>query len=312
MSAIPHSTTLSGNNEGPHLLITAGIHGDEFEGIFAIYNLIKQIEPSKLSGTLTLIPIANQSAVDNHSRCGEDGKDLARTFPGAPNGSLTEQVAFHLNEIISKADLYIDLHTGGRAMDVYPLCGYGLVKNTANLDTQRRMALAMGLPLIWGTSAELNGRSMSAARDAGVPAIYTEYRGPSPSDPNGITAYTEGCIAVMIEFGMLEKPDDRQPSRNPLTVEDHRPESGHMQVCNPSPIKGLFKPTAQLGQSVESGDLLGIVIDPSTGEEQKVFFDQSGAVIVIRSYPQVDEGDALAVILENYDNPSLPYQLPPC
>jgi len=307
-----HSSTIEGANDGPHLLITAGIHGDEFEGIFAIYNLIRQIDASKLRGTLTLIPIANQSAVDNHSRCGEDDKDLARTFPGDPKGSLTEQVAFHLNDIISKADLYIDLHTGGRTMDVYPLSGYGLVKDTANLETQRRMALAMGLPLIWGTSAELDGRSMSAARDAGVPAIYTEYRGPSPCDPVGVEAYTAGCISVMVEFGMLEKTDHNQPSQDPLIVEDPRPDSGHMQVCNPSPIKGLFEPIAQLGQSVESGDLLGIVIDPLTGKEQKIFFDQSGAVIVIRSYPQVDEGDALAVILENHDNPSLSYQLPPC
>ena len=312
MSIELHSSTIQGLGEGPHLLITAGIHGDEFEGIFAVYNLIRQIDPTQLRGTVTLIPIVNQSAVDNHSRCGEDGKDLARTFPGDPNGSITEQVADHLNDIISKVDLYIDLHTGGRTMDVYPLSGYGLVKDATNLDTQRRMAKAMGLPLIWGTSAELNGRSMSAARDAGVPAIYTEFRGPSPCNPSGVEAYSNGCLAVMAEFNMLDKNSQSRASQPPLIVEDTRSGSGHMQVCNPSPIKGIFESAVQLGQSVESGDLLGTLIDSLTGDEQKVKSSQAGAIIVIRSYPQVDEGDALAVILENNENPSSPYQLPPC
>ncbi len=308
----PHTTTIQGSSDGPHLLITAGIHGDEFEGIFAIYNLIRQIDASKLHGTLTLIPVVNQSAVDKHSRCGEDGKDLARTFPGDPSGSPTEQLADYINEIISKADLYIDLHTGGRSMDVYPLSGYGLVKDTVNLEIQRRMAKAIGLPLIWGTSAELNGRSMSAARDAGVPAIYTEFRGPSPCTPSGVKTYTDGCLAVMAEFDMLEKTEQKQPIQAALIVEDKRPDSGHMQICNPSPIKGLFESSVHLGQSVELGDSLGIVIDPLSGNFEKVECDRSGAIIVIRSYPQVDESDALAVILENCEDSSSPYLLPPC
>jgi len=305
-------TTIEGASAGPHLLITAGIHGDEFEGIFAIYQLIRQIDATNLSGTLTLIPIANQSAVDRHNRCGEDGKDLARTFPGDPNGSPTEQVAAALNDIISTADLYIDLHTGGRTMDVYPLSGYGLVKNTATLETQRRMARAIGLPLIWGTSAELDGRSMSAARDAGVPAIYTEYRGRGSCDPQGVEAYVNGCLAVMAEFEMLEKSVRLPSSTSPVIIEDPRPDSGHMQICNLSPIKGLFEACAQLGHSVKSGDILGIVIDPLSNNEHKVISEQSGIIIVIRSYPQVDEGDALAVILENSENPTSLDQLLPC
>lgn len=307
-----HSSTIEGSSNGPHLLVTAGIHGDEFEGIFAIYQLIRQIDPASLCGTLTLIPVVNQSAVATHSRCGEDGKDLARTFPGDSDGSPTEQVAASLNDVISEADLYIDLHTGGRTMDVYPLCGYGLVNNSATLETQRRMARAMDLPLIWGTSAELDGRSMSAARDAGVPAIYAEYRGRGTCDSKGIGAYVDGCLSVMAEFGMLEKTGQLLQSSHQLVAEDPRPSSGHMQVCNPSPITGLFEPAIELGQFVETGDLLGIVIDPLSGKEQKIVSEQSGSVIVFRSYPQVDEGDALAVILENHDTSSPPYHLPPC
>ncbi|MFK5924505.1 MAG: succinylglutamate desuccinylase/aspartoacylase family protein [Verrucomicrobiota bacterium] len=305
------STTIKGSADGPHLLITAGVHGDEFEGIFAIYQLIQQIKAAELRGTLTLIPIANQSAVDLHQRCGADGENLARTFPGDINGSPTEQVAAAVNEFITAADLYIDLHTGGRIMDVYPLCGYGLVADQNILETQRRMARAMALPLIWGTSADLNGRSMSAARDAGVPAVYTEYRGPTPCKGKGVQAYVDGCLSVMAEFDMLEQKPIT-PTVAATIVEDGHPSSGHMQICNPSPIKGLFINSVQLGQNIACGDLLGKVIDPLTGAEHEIRSKQSGAIIVIRSYPQVDEGDALAVILENHNDTSPPFQLIPC
>lgn len=306
------STTITGSSKGPHLLITAGIHGDEFEGIFAIYHLLRQIDVANLCGTLTLVPVANQSAVDRHSRCGEDGKDLARTFPGDLEGSPTEQIAATLNDVIANADLYIDLHSGGRTMDVYPLCGYGLVDNPATLDTQRQMARAMGLPLVWGTSAALNGRSMSAARDAGVPAIYAEYRGRGSCDPQGVQAYVDGCLAVMARFDMLGNAGKSRQHPHPLIVEDPRPDSGHMQVCNPSPFAGLFEPAVELGQFVHGGETLGMLIDPLSGREQQIVSAQTGPIIVLRSYPQVDEGDALAVILDNDDNTSPPIHLPPC
>jgi len=306
------STTIEGSSQGPHLLITAGIHGDEFEGIFAIHQLLRQIDAGDLYGMLTLIPVANQSALDKHSRCGEDGKDLARTFPGDPDGSPTEQLAATLNGFISKADLYIDLHSGGRTMDVYPLCGYGLVDSPSTLEAQRQMAGAMNLPLVWGTSAELHGRSMSAARDAGVPAIYAEYRGRGSCDPMGVKAYVDGCLSVMAKFDMLGDVEKPRQSLPQFVVEDPRPNSGHMQVCNPSPFPGLFEPSVELGQFIETGEALGIVTDPLSGREQEVISRQTGPVIVIRSYPQVDEGDALAVILDKHDISSPPFHLPPC
>lgn len=307
------STTIEGSSDGPRLLITAGIHGDEFEGIFAIHQLLRQIDAANLCGTLTLVPVANQSALDKHSRCGEDGKDLARTFPGDPDGSPTEQIAATLNGFISNADLYIDLHSGGRTMDVYPLSGYGLVENPSTLGTQRQMARAMGLPLIWGTSAELDGRSMSSARDAGVPAIYAEYRGRGSCDPKGVKAYVDGCLSVMAKFDMLGNAEKPRPCPHQLVAEDPRPNSGHMQVCNPSPFAGLFEPAVGLGQFVNAGETLGIVIDPLSGREQEIVSGQTGSIIVLRSYPQVDEGDALAVILDKHnDNSSPPFHLPPC
>jgi len=171
------------DDTGPHLLVTGGVHGDEFEPILAIRRLIRLFseEDALVHGRLTLVPVVNESAFFRGHRCGEDGLDLARTCPGHADGSPTERVAAALADLIRSADRYIDLHTGGTELAVFPLVGYMMVSDPAVLEEQRRMARAFNLPVVWGSSAELEGRSLSIARDAGVPAIYTEYLGSSPS-----------------------------------------------------------------------------------------------------------------------------------
>ena len=93
----------------PHLLITGGVHGDEFEPISAITRLIRSFRTQDSSvkgfkGTVTLVPIVNESAYLRGHRCGEDGKDLARTCPGRADGTITEQTAWALSEMIRSED----------------------------------------------------------------------------------------------------------------------------------------------------------------------------------------------------------------
>lgn len=293
---------IRGTLDGPHLLITAGVHGDEFEGVAAIHQLMRKIVATEVRGCITLVPLVNESAFEQGNRCGADGLDLARTCPGNSTGSETQQVAAALVQLIQSADLYIDLHSGGVAMEIYPLVGYMLVQEDRVLETQRRMARVFGLPLIWGTSDNLEGRSLSAARDAQVPAIYAEYLGSGCCNPTGVKALTNGCLNVMTEFGMLD-PLAERPQRNdfrsPVIQENRESGSGHMQLCYPARSTGLFRPSTRLGQYVQAGDTIGLLSDSFSGESDKILAIESGAVIVVRTYPRVNQGDSLAVVLEN-------------
>lgn len=288
--------TIAGANEGPRLLITGGVHGDEFEPMTALRRIVKAIDPADLKGTLQIVPVVNESAFARRHRCGDDELDLARTCPGNPEGSITEQTAHALTRLIQDADFYIDLHTGGSTMSVYPLAGYMLHPDAGTLAVQRRMARAFNLPLIWGTDASLNGRSMSAARDANVPAIYTEYHGAGRCEQAGVEACVHGCLNVMSELGMIERKFS--PTRGALIVEDTRPGSGHMQVQNPSPGAGFFESAVELGSVIGEGELLGIVTDPLGDAPLEVRSRQKGMVIVLRTLPRVERDDALAVVLQ--------------
>ena len=285
-----------GQQPGLHLLITGGVHGDEFEPMAAIRRLMTKIDPHALRGKLTLVPVVNESAFRLGHRTGEDNKDLARTCPGREDGSLTEQVAFALSQLIRSADYYIDLHTGGTGLMVLPLSGYTLHPDPKVLAVQRRMAQVFGLDVVWGTDPNLDGRSLSVARDANVPAIYCEYLGGGRCDPVGIDAYVRGCRNVMIELEMLEGTIDI--SKPPVVVEDHRPGAGHMQINHPSPSDGYFEPAVTLGQRVRDGDLIGTVRDVLGQRVERIESRYTGIVIVLQTFPTVSAGASVAVVME--------------
>jgi predicted deacylase len=294
--------TISGQQTGPHLLITGGVHGDEFEPMVAIRRLMTLSELQAIRGRLTLVPVVNEAALARGSRVAEDGLDLARTCPGRADGSVTERTAHALAEQIRAADYYIDLHTGGLALSIWPLVGYMLHPRADVLAKQRAMARAFNLPVVWGTDPSLEGRSLSVARDANVPAIYAEYLGGGCLSEAGVQAYVAGCLNVMGSLGMLDRV---QPASDvEFEIEDPRPNSGHLQRHHPSPGDGCFEPAVQLGQLVAAGDLVGRLVDPLGRGPRDIRAEQAGRVLVLRTFPAVKQGDSLAVILETH-RPSL-------
>lgn len=297
------SRVVVGAGDGPHLLISAGVHGDEFEGMAAVRRLIRALPTMSLQGKVTLVPIVNEPAFLRGQRTADDGLDLARQCPGDAAGTITQQIAHELTLLIRAADYYIDLHSGGTAMCVAPLAGYVLHADARVLDAQRRMARAFNLPLVWGTAADLDGRSLSVARDAGVPAIYAEYLGSGVCNTQGVEDYYEGCLNVLGELGMIRRPPP--PSRFERTVEDARAGSGHLQVSHPAPMTGCFESAVALHQEVRAGQLLGRVVSPLGDEIREVVAEHSGTVICLTTFPRVTEGSGLAVILECESNDTI-------
>ena len=112
--SVPH-IMLSGNEPGPVLLVTAGIHNAEFVGIQAAVELSNEIDPAELAGSLIIVPLANRSGFENRtmSLVHEDGKNLNRVFPGDAEGTEADRLAHMLfSTFITHADAYIDLHSG--------------------------------------------------------------------------------------------------------------------------------------------------------------------------------------------------------
>lgn len=280
---------------GPHLLITGGVHGDEYEPMAAIRRLREAFDPAELKGRVTLVPVVNEPAFHRRSRTAEDGLDLARVCPGNPEGSVTEQIAAALSELIREADYYIDLHTGGIQYEIMSLAGYGLHQDETILNKQREMARAFNLPTIWGTSDRLEGRSLSVARDAGVPAIYAEFTGGAKCAQGGVQLYADGCLNVARYLGMIERTIS--DSRIEYVVEDDRDNAGHLQIQMPAMVDGFFERRVKLGDVVGRNQILGKIFDPLGGRGINVAAPHDGIVLMLQSYPAAKKGESLGAIL---------------
>jgi predicted deacylase len=289
-------TTLSFGEGKPRGLILAGVHGDEYEPILAVHRLARMLPTLSLRGSVQLVPLVNESAFARRARCGEDGKDLARTCPGRADGSPTEQIAHEVSGLIRGADFLIDLHTGGVALQVAPLAGYTMHPDAAVLEKQRAMAQAFDLPLIWGSSPALNGRTLSVARDANVPAIYAEWGGGAPLNAQGVDAYVEGCLRALALWNIIDHAG--QPSRVRHVVEESHDTSGELLLMHRAPFDGFFDCHVALNQNVRAGEVIGTVFEPQGMREAKVPAEQNGIVICLRSLAAVAQGDSLAMILE--------------
>lgn len=112
---------LNATNEGPHLLISAGVHGDEFEPMVAARRLIGLLGDQLIQGHVTIVPVGNEAAFARSAPTAKDGLDLARICPGRVDGSITEQAGAAISGLIEKVDFLIDLHAGGQLHKILPL-----------------------------------------------------------------------------------------------------------------------------------------------------------------------------------------------
>lgn len=297
MSLLFKSYQFDSGSEGPAFLITAGVHGDEYEPILAAQKLIEIIPPMLKAGKVTIVPVVNESAYRLASRCGEDGVDLARACPGNASGSITQQVGFQVSELIRASDYYIDMHTGGRIFNIFPLAGYMLHSNSKILDEQRRMASVFGLPIIWGTDRHAAGRTISVARDANVPAIYVEYGGPTPVVEEIVDAYISGCLNVLISYSMVIRQDEQKANSTVYFVEDNRLNNGHLQSKMPAPFEGIFLPKIKAGDAVKKGWTWGIISNPVTGEKINITVEENGIALFTHIGGYVQRNQSLGGLL---------------
>ena len=191
--------------DGPRVLVTGAIHGDELNGVGVIRQLMFEDSNLRLkSGTLICVPVVNMPAFESQSRNVPDRRDLNRSFPGSHNGSMASRIADAVfRQLVKSADYCIDLHTAAMQRTNYPN-----VRADMRNPEARRIAKAFGCELI------VNGRGPEGslrrcACDAGVPTIILEAGEVWKIEPDVVEVGVRGVRNVLIELGML----DDEPTR---------------------------------------------------------------------------------------------------
>ena len=192
---IPVPITVIRNGEGPTLVISAGVHGDEYEGQIAVANLAQDLDGAEIHGRLILLPMMNYPAAEAGCRVSPiDDGNLNRLYPGDPKGSPSEMIAhFHEEVILPLADFAVDLHSGGASL-VYPATVMRgpshSPREEAGLTT---LTEAFDLPYAWvftagGGRASTARTAMGAANRKGVVNVMAEL--------GGAGCVTAGCPAA--------------------------------------------------------------------------------------------------------------------
>jgi predicted deacylase len=281
-----------GKQDGPTLVVVAGVHGDEYEGVEAIPQIFGQVDPDSLKGDLLMVPICNMPAYEAILRSSPiDGLNLARVFPGDPDGSITHRIAASVREnLIKQADFFIDLHSGGVTYNIPTLVGY--THDDGELG-QRSLEAAkvFGAPILWGHPLPLpEGRTISTAVGLGIPCLYTEAPGGGIARPEDVACFGIGVLNVMKWMDML--PGD--PERSPIDY--HFVGKGNLDQVVSAPVAGYFRPEVQLLEKVTTGQLVGVIQDFFGKTIHETYADTEGHIIMLRRLHRVRVGDGLVHI----------------
>lgn len=270
---------LCGRRAGPVLFVSAAIHGDELNGVEIIRRLLKRKALKSIRGTLLAIPIVNVHGFIDQSRYLPDRRDLNRSFPGSPKGSIAARLAnTFLQEIVLKSQFGIDLHTG--AID-----RANLPQIRANLDDPRvpELAEAFGAPVV--VNAALRDGSLRAcAAGHDIPVMIYEAGEALRFDELSIRAGIRGILAVMRQLGML--PPLKRKAVNPVIT-------ARATSWVRAPTSGIVSFAVALGTRVKENDRLALISDPLGELEENVCAPFDGIVIGSSRLPLAHEGDAL-------------------
>ncbi|MBX2828098.1 MAG: succinylglutamate desuccinylase/aspartoacylase family protein [Flavobacteriaceae bacterium] len=267
--------------EGPTVLFTAGIHGDEVNGIEIVRQMIsKGINRPKM-GTIICIPIVNIFGFLQKVREFPDGRDLNRSFPGSKSGSLAAQVAYKLmNDIVPHVDYCIDFHTGGSSRFNVPH-----IRIDKEQDELSILAKQFNAPFILH-SKNLNKSFRSACQKKGIPLLLFE--GGKSNSIDAIVSNTgvNGSKRVLHHLGML---------RSNFKVSS--PKKSSIVITQSSWIRaqasGMFKSEVKVGSHIGKKDVIGHITDPYGKIHHWIKSSQEGFVINVNEAPLVYQGDAL-------------------
>ena len=263
---------------GPTLLLSAGMHGDETNGIEIIRKVISREEVKNIRcGNLIAIPIINIVSFLFGSRDLPDGRDMNRCFPGNKNGSLGSRIAYDImKQVIPLVDFGVDFHTGGAKINNYPQirCVFDFPDNIS-------IAEKFSAPLIIESSYR-EGTLRREASKKGKPILVYEGGESLRFDYNAINEGTNGCLRLMRAYNMIDVDIPVNPTVRLKKTTWVR-----------AKISGLFHVNKTNGSYVNKGDLLGVICNPYGEIEEKITSPADAYIVGINNQPVINEGDAL-------------------
>lgn len=266
--------------EGPVLLIMAGTHGDEINGMEIVRQVIRRKINHPEKGTIICMPVFNIFGFLNVSRELPDGRDLNRSFPGNIKGSLASQFAYHfMKEIAPVTDYILDFHTGGALRSNYPQ-----VRCVFEDEESMKLAQAFNPPFIVH-SPYIKKSLRETMHKIGKKILLFEGGKSNSINPRVIKHGVEGVKRFIQHLEMNDFNEELEPDHEAVYIKS----ASWLRA----PQSGVLRLFVENGNPVSKGELLAVVADPYGKMERKVKAPVDGYVFCVNTSPIVNRGDAL-------------------
>lgn len=274
---------LHGRDAGPTLWLSAAIHGDEIGGVEIIRQVLNDLDPEQMAGTVIAVPVVNVHGFNNNDRYLPDRRDLNRSFPGSARGSLAGRVAnLLMREVVARCSVGIDLHTGSDLRTNLP-------QIRADLDDPGTLELAEAFAAPIAIHSRIRDGSLrQAGTEAGATVLLYEGGEASRFDTPAIEAGRDGIRRVLQHLGIVATAPN--PTYSTLVSRKSR--------WIRAPRSGIVHLDSKLAASVVAGDTIATIVDPFGKRLSRLTAKTGGLVIGHTQHPLVNQGDAVAHIAE--------------
>ena len=282
---------VTGSRDGPVLTVIAGVHGCEYASMAGVRRWLRDLETRDLHGRVRAVPVLNVTAFAARTPfvVPEDGKNLNRCFPGNPDGTLGERLAYDaFSQLISGSDALIDAHCGDMVEALQPFALYEAGPAEARA---RDLAVAYGLPYVIrqekGPDQAVSGTSSEAAAEAGIPAITAEAGGCGLVEEHAVAMHVAGLNGVLSVLGMTDDQVGREPVRPPTHL-------GRFLWlrCRQA---GWWEPVVAPGDALAEGQVIGTVSRLDGAEVLETITAPADCVVIFMTSSPAVADDGLLI-----------------
>ncbi len=291
------------NGQGPTVLLTAGIHGDEYEGQIAISRAAQDMDPGAIQGRVILMPAINIPAVLADTRLSPaDNRDMNRCFPGNPKGTISEMLAHYLDSVILPlVDISVDMHSAGHSGDAVPSTNMHQLEDAAAMARTLDAAAAFGAPYnVVFTGVDEGATLTSSVERRKILSLGTELGGWGRVCIEGLRIGRRGIDNILKHAGVIEgQPDTRQADGGGATrhmVVDRR------DLYSFAPQAGTFEPCNLVGEQVHAGQPAGYLhfVEDVDRAPIELLYQADGVLWMSAGPGRVARGDTVAVVMRDY------------
>lgn len=299
---------IAGARPGPTLALFGGTHGDEYEGPVALKRLIHDLDAGAVgAGRLIIVPVLNVPAFAADRRESPlDGGNMNRVFPGDPKGSITRRIAYFVTtEVLSRADIVVDMHAGGRSLEMAPNNSFFHTDDPDRFQRHQEIALLFGMPFTIVLRHEMGSGLLTEEADRmGKIVIGGEFGSGASTSLDGVRYAYEGVRNVMRFCGMTDGDivPLLTPDRDRQRVVDNPPIDGWLTA----PIGGVVEHAVPVGSRVRRGQLVARIHDFERIDEPgcDMYADRDGFLLARRFRSHTSQGDIVLVIVSEREEES--------